>query len=197
MKQAINKKPVYTYNDYLNWPDEERWEIVNGEAYNITPAPSTNHQMIVSRLNVLLSNQMVLSPCTVFIAQTDVVLSEYDIVQPDLFVVCDKKKITEKNIQGAPDLIIEILSPSTALKDLREKKALYEKSGVREYIIVDPLELYIQRFVIGQDGKYGLPDIFGSKEILIPLTFKEVKIKIWELFDKEPPDEEYEEEPKA
>ena len=104
-------------DDYLTWPDDERWEIVDGVAYNMTPAPSVRHQTVAGKLNRKLANK----PCKPFIAPVDVIFSEYDIIQPDVFVVCDKSKITEDNIQGAPDLVIEVLSPTTATKDLRGK----------------------------------------------------------------------------
>ena len=111
----------YSYSDYLTWPDEERWEIIDGETYNMTPAPSIKHQSIVGEFYALLKQRLSGKPCRPFIAPTDVVLSEYDVVQPDIIVVCNEKKITESNIQGAPDLVVEVLSPATALKDKREK----------------------------------------------------------------------------
>lgn len=98
----------FTYADYLTWPDEERWELIDGQAYSMTPAPSVTYQRIANNLNILLSTHPEKkAECFVGIAPTDVVLSESDVVQPDVFVVCDKDKITEANIQGAPDLVIE------------------------------------------------------------------------------------------
>jgi Uma2 family endonuclease len=96
----------------------------------------------------------------------DVVLSEVDVVQPDVIVVCDPNKITERNIQGAPDWMAEVLSPSTARKDLREKKALFERAGVKEYVIFDPTQGWVQRFVL-RDGIYGPGEILDPQESLI------------------------------
>ena len=112
----------FTYNDYLTWPDEERWELIDGHAYNMTPAPSFKHQKIVGNLYSLIKHNLAEKNCTPGIAPTDVLLSEHDVVQPDVFVVCDEKKITEANIRGAPDMVAEVLSPATALKDKREKR---------------------------------------------------------------------------
>lgn len=98
--EKISKKNTYT--DYLTWPDEERWELIDGIAYNMTPAPSFRHQAVAGAFFVSLTNKLVGKACMAVIAPTDVILSEQDVVQPDVFVVCDKKKITESNVQGAP-----------------------------------------------------------------------------------------------
>ena len=117
LKKESEKK--FTRTDYLAWPEDERWEIIDGEAYCMTPAPSIRHQDIVINLATQLKQKLGGGPCRTFVAPTDVVLSGYDVVQPDILVVCDKKKITDANVQGAPDLIIEVLSPYTSLKDKR------------------------------------------------------------------------------
>ena len=134
--------------------------MIDGQAYNMTPAPSFKHQKIVFNFASLLRDALKGNPCVTGIAPTDVVFAEHDVVQPDVFVVCDEKKITEANIQSSPDLIIEVLSPATALKDKRDKKNLYEKYGVKEYIIVDPVAQYVERFLLDEGGLYGKADIF-------------------------------------
>jgi Uma2 family endonuclease len=96
----------------------------------------------------------------------DVVLSAVDVVQPDVIVVCDHNKITERNIQGPPNWVAEVLSPSTARKDLREKKALFERSGVKEYVVFDPVQGWVQRFVL-VDGVYGAGEIIDPSEDLV------------------------------
>lgn len=179
----------FSYSDYCTWPDDERWEIINGEAYNMSPAPSVKHQSVALNLAVLFRQKLKDKPCISFIAPTDVVLSEYDVVQPDVFVVCDSNKITEANIQGAPDLVIEVLSPSTTLKDKREKKALYEKHGVREYILIDPVGLYAEKFVL-ESGKFTGLEIVGPKEVLILSSLEGLEIPLWEIFEQGPPQEE-------
>ncbi|NUO10080.1 MAG: Uma2 family endonuclease [Candidatus Brocadia sp.] len=175
----------YTWNDYLSWPDDERWEIIDGVAYNMTPAPTVKHQVIAGKFFSRLEQQLTNKPCRPFIAPVDVILTEYDIAQPDVFVVCDKNKITDKNIQGAPDFVIEILSPFTALKDLREKKQLYERCGVREYLVVDPLEEYIERFWLDADAMYTKGEIFGPHEVFSCKSLEGVEINLWEIFEVE------------
>lgn len=183
IKRRIEK---YNYSDYLTWPDEERWEIIEGTAYDMTPAPGIKHQNVVAALVRIIGNGLEGKPCRPFVAPTDVVLSEHDVVQPDVLVVCDQKRITEDNIQGAPDLVVEVLSPATALKDKREKKALYERSGVREYVIIDPIELYVERFSL-KDKRYGEAEIFGPREVLSLKGLEGLKISLWEVFDTEAP----------
>ena len=181
LAQKTEKK--FTYADYVAWPDDERWELIDGEAYNMSPAPTTRHQSIVYNISFIIKSNLLNKSCKPFVAPVDVVLSVHDVVQPDVFVVCDEKKITEANIQGAPDLIVEVLSPGTAIKDKREKKKLYEKYGVKEYIIIDPLLLYAEHFLLGKDGLYGKADIFGSIDILSLASMEDVKIPLWEVFE--------------
>lgn len=181
LAQKTEKK--FTYTDYVKWPDDERWELIDGEAYDMSPAPATKHQSIVYNISFIIKSNLLNKSCKPFIAPVDVVLSEYDVVQPDVFVVCDEKKITEANIQGAPDLIIEVLSPGTAIKDKREKKMLYEKYGVKEYIVVDPVAQCVEQFLLDKDGLCGKEDIFGSMEILSLVSLKDVKIPLREVFE--------------
>jgi len=175
----------YTYQDYLQWSDEERWEIIDGVAYNMTPAPSVKHQIISRNMEVSLVNEIrsKKKECEVFDAPTDVVFDEYNVVQPDLLVVCDKTKITEENIKGAPDLIIEVTSPSTSLKDRREKKKLYEKFGVKEYLIVYPDEELVERFLIEND-KYGAPEVFNWDETM-RIESLGLDVDLWGIFERE------------
>jgi Uma2 family endonuclease len=171
----------HTYRDYLTWPDDERWEIIEGNAYCLTPAPKVRHQRILNLLAYEFTRQ--LKKCRHFIAPTDVVLDEFNVVQPDLFVVCSKKKVTEDNIRGAPDLVIEVASPNTELRDRREKKALYERFGVKEYIIVFPEREYLERYLL-RNKKYGAPEIFNWNETLKPRTFP-MEINLWEVFERD------------
>ncbi len=185
MTLAVRKDRKYTYDDYCTWPDEERWEIIEGSAYNMSPSPSVKHQRVVSLLDRRISDKVESKGCSLFIAPTDVVLDSCNIVQPDVFVVCDKKKITEASIQGAPDLIIEIISPSTELKDKREKKSIYERFGVKEYIIVYPDREYIERFILDNKG-YGAPEMFNWDESL-KFHSLDITVNLWEIFEREKP----------
>ncbi|PIX17728.1 Uma2 family endonuclease, partial [Candidatus Desantisbacteria bacterium CG_4_8_14_3_um_filter_40_12] len=120
MGLALKKQEEqYTYGDYLGWPDEERWELIDGVAYDMSPAPSTKHQKVFGVLFTEFFVYLRGKTCEVFSAPFDVILPEYDeneedcrtVVQPDILVVCDKTKIDSKRCKGAPDLAIEILSP--------------------------------------------------------------------------------------
>ena len=159
----------FTWQDYCTWPDDERWELINGKAYpliGMSPSPRRRHQALSGRLFGQLdrffegkSCQLYDAPMDVFLPMGDQALADIDkVVQPDLFVVCDRSKLIDEGILGAPDFIIEILSPGTAMVDQTEKKALYEQHGVREYWIVNPetLEVFIYRM---NEGRYGLPSV--------------------------------------
>jgi Uma2 family endonuclease len=172
----------FGYKDYLTWPDDERWEIIDGVAYDMTPAPNVKHQRIVVNLARFLDEPAKKKACMLFVAPTDVVFDEYNVVQPDVFVVCDRAKITAANIQGAPDLIIEILSPSTRLKDMREKRRLYESFGVMEYILIDPVAELAERFML-RDGEYGAPDVFNWDETMV-IGCLEFELILWNVFEK-------------
>lgn len=176
------KQDRFTWTDYRNWPDDERWEIIDGEAWAMSPAPSTQHQSIAGEVFVRISLHLAGKPCKPFIAPTDVRLSEHDVVQPDILVVCDPAKVTPSHIEGAPDVVFEVLSPHTSAKDLRQKKSLYEKSGVREYIIVDPLEHYAIRFLLTADGSFDKGTVVAVDETLIIITLDGLELPLWEIF---------------
>ncbi len=131
----------YTIEDWRQWPDDERWELIEGEAWSMSPAPNREHQKILMELAYQIRSYLDKKSCEIYVAPIDVFLlnnenDEETVVQPDILVVCDPAKLIPEGIKGAPDFIIEILSPSTASKDLEIKKVLYEKHGVKEYWIV-------------------------------------------------------------
>jgi len=114
----------FTWDDYRTWADDERWELIDGAAYAMSPASTTRHQGVVGRLFSRIESQLRGCPCRPFVAPVDVKLSDADVVQPDVLVLCDPTKITESHIDGAPDLVAEVLFPGTSARDLRQKKAL-------------------------------------------------------------------------
>ncbi len=174
MVVAAIKKDYYTYQDYIHFPDDKRWEIVNGEAYMV-PAPYTKHQDVSRNIEIILANYIIKEKLgKIYDAPIDVVLNEYTVVQPDVLFIAKERMdiVTEKNIQGAPDLVIEILSrdPKGTLRDKREKKKAYEDAGVKEYIIVDSIANYAEHFYLINDkfqeiGVYGEDDKFELKTI--------------------------------
>ena len=181
MQVDVKTQKLYTYKDYETWSDEERWEIIDGIAYDMSLAPVIKHQNISGNFYLIL-RQSLKNNCYTGIAPTDVVFDRFNVVQPDVFVICDKSKITEKNVQGAPDLIIESLSPSTEFKDRKMKKSLYERHGVKEYITVFTDRDYVERYFL-QDNRYGESELFNWDEIL-RLKYFDIEINLWEIFDK-------------
>ena len=131
-----------TYDDFLRFPDDgKRHELIDGEHY-VTAAPNLRHQAILGRLYLAIGNHLAASPGLgqAFLSPADVVLSHWDVVEPDLlFVAADQEAIlTPQNVQGPPALVVEISSPGTRRRDLHLKRTLFERAGVREYWIVDP-----------------------------------------------------------
>lgn len=171
MPLSIKKNLKYTYRDYLTWPEDERRELIEGAAYNMAPAPTTQHQQLVWEINGQIYNYLLSKKeCLGFTAPFDVRLSESDddndietVVQPDIVVICDSAKIDKKGCKGSPDFIIEITSPSTASRDHIQKVALYEKYGVPEYWIIDPVNNIITIRLLENDKKYGIPKLYEAK----------------------------------
>jgi len=162
----------FTYADYLTWPEDERWELIDGEAYDMTPAPSQWHQEIAMELSVQFGSFLRDKPCRVYAAPFDVRLPKptedgmtaSTVVQPDLLVVCDREKLDGKGVVGGPTLVVEITSPSTAAKDLREKRMAYERAGVPEYWIISPSDKTVQVYTLDERGKYGAPAVYTPND---------------------------------
>lgn len=146
----------YTYADYVTWKFQERVELFRGWVMRMA-GPNTYHQRVSGDLYFNL--RRTLPPeCQAFAAPTDVLIARTDegdsIVQPDLLVVCDASKIKEQYVEGAPDFIVEIVSPGNGKKELDRKYTQYEEAGVREYWVVHPQDKTILRFVLGPDGTF-------------------------------------------
>ena len=141
MRPETNPSVKFTYADFLHFPgDGRRHEIVDGEHY-VTPSPTTKHQSITSKLTVKLGSYLERHPLgALFVAPFDVVFSDVDVVEPDLLYISRERAgvLTDKHVRGAPDLVVEILSPDTRKTDEVTKRKLYERFGVRESWIVDP-----------------------------------------------------------
>ena len=179
---AVKKENRYTWADYQKWPDEERWEILDGEAYMMSPAPTTRHQAILGALAREFLNYFHNKKCTTFLSPIDIKLSDEDIVQPDIVVVCDNKQIKETHIEGAPALVVEIVSPSSAVHDRMRKMRLYAESGVKEYWIVTPFPSMVEIFLL--DGKnYRMHSAYDRSQTLESATFKKLKISLSEVFE--------------
>ena len=189
----LDLKKQYTYADYLTWQFSERVELIKGWIYKMTPAPRRKHQAVVSNLSYWIYDFIKDNECRIYTAPFDVRLiknvgqtdKEIDtVVQPDISVICDRGKLDEKGCFGAPDLIIEILSPSTTKKDYNEKYLLYEENNVKEYWLANPDAKSIEVFVLNK-GKYYSKGVYseygGFKEIPVYI-FPKLKLNLTEIF---------------
>ena len=173
----------FTYEDYRNTPDGIRYELLDGELIMV-PAPNMVHQGLSTILLRLIDTLVTLQKLgKVFHAPTDVVFSDTDTVQPDLIFVSNERAhiITENNIRGAPDLVIEILSPSTAGRDRTFKRTLYERHGVREYWMVDPAARNVTVLLLGENG-YELAGIYGEGQTLTSPTLPGFSLNLDDVF---------------
>lgn len=187
---AEKLEELYTYGDYLKWHDDERWELINGAAYNMSPAPSRRHQQIATELTRQFATYLLEKSCQIYPAPFDVRLPEADenisdiatVVQPDISIICDPDKLDDAGCIGAPDLIVEVLSPSTSRKDHKEKFFCYEHAGVKEYWLVDPLANTVTVFKLGADNRYGRPDVYGGEETVVVGIFPDLEIVLELVF---------------
>ena len=177
---------IYTYADYLMWKIKDRVEILKGKIFKMSPAPAISHQSISFNLSGLLFMYFYNKPCKVFASPFDVVLKnkegkEDTVVQPDLCIVCDPEKLANgKRCQGAPDLIIEILSPGNSKKEIRNKYELYQEAGVREYWLVHPQDEYVIINVLENNQYRALPP-FVDKEVT-SVIFPDLSLQTEDIF---------------
>ena len=169
MSEPMHAYPEhYTYADLLSWPAEERWELIDGVPYDMSPAPLRGHEEISVALTSQFYQFLKGKSCRVYSAPFDVRLphpSEDDmttttVVQPDVTVVCDREKLDERGCIGAPTLVVEILSPETKAKDMRVKFHLYQQVGVPEYWIISPIDQTLMVFTRDEQGRYGAPNVY-------------------------------------
>lgn len=181
----------FTYGQYYHWDDGERWELIDGVPYNMTPASLRRHQGILMKVSRIVGNFLEGKPCQVYFAPFDVRLPDFanqdddevpTVVQPDLVVVCDEKKLDDRGCRGAPDLVVEIVSSSTSRKDLTVKFDLYERAGVREYWIIHPSEESLMIFTLGMDGTYGRPRGYGRGDRATSCVLEGLEVSLEDVF---------------
>ena len=172
---------VFSWDDYRTWDDGERRELIGGESFLMSPAPTSRHQAIVGKLFGHLFEHFRGRPCEPFVSPIDVKLSQADIVQPDVLVVCDPQQIRETHVEGAPSLVIEVLSPSTLRHDRIRKLRLYARAGVTEYWLVQPYPPVVE--VLHLDGaSYRINGVYSELETLRSPTFPELALDLGEVF---------------
>lgn len=174
--KPIKRQGEYTVEDYYNWPEDERIELIDGYIYHVS-MPSIRHQRIVGEIDYVFKSfvRKKKGKCEIFGAGIDVRLDCDDktMLVPDISVVCEKDKFTEQYLDGAPDLVVEVLSPSTRKKDMTLKLSKYGQAGVREYWIVDPKK---EKVIV---YKFTNEDVFDSQIFLY--TFEnQVSVGIWD-----------------
>ncbi|MGH2331193.1 Uma2 family endonuclease [Thermoanaerobacter mathranii] len=185
------REEIYTYDDYQNWPDEQRIELINGQIYLLAP-PSRIHQKIVIEIATQFHNYLRNKKCEVYVAPFSVRFpagnekSDKEIktvVEPDIVIICDKLKLDEKGCKGAPDLIVEVISPSTGRKDKIEKFNLYERHGVKEYWIVEPDLKIISVFTLQENNRYGRPEVYTDENKIKVSIFEDLEINLKDVFN--------------
>lgn len=181
----------YTYADYLTWQFNERVELIKGKIFRMSPAPLRSHQTISFRLSLQIGTYLENKSCEAYTAPFDVRLTNKrkstpdnqvtSVVQPDISVICDKSKLDERGCLGAPDWIIEILSPGNTKKEMKDKFALYQENGVKEYWIVYPEYWQIQVFDLIGDS-FVLRDMYMDEEKIPVGIFNDLLIDTEKVF---------------
>jgi Uma2 family endonuclease len=183
MAPAVIEKKKYTYEDYLKTPEDQRYELIEGELI-MSPSPIPKHQRISGKIDFILRKFVTENNIgEVFYAPCDVYLDEENVVQPDILFISKERLgiIGEKNIQGTPDLVIEIISESTAYRDLVQKKKLYARFGIKEYWIVVPGEESIEVYIL-KDNTYILYKTYSKDDTLESLYLNDLKIGLKGIF---------------
>ena len=190
----LDPEGQYTYADYLLWRFKERVELIRGRLFKMTPAPSREHQRVAGVVTGIFYVFFRKQPCQFYPAPFDVRLPKkgqpdiLTVVQPDLCVICDPKKLDDKGCIGAPDLVVEILSPGNTHREMREKYEVYEEAGVKEYWLVNPLEKIVLIYVLNETGTFiGLQPL-TEEQTLETRLFPGLKINLGELFEGPKPD---------
>ena len=181
----------YTYADYLQWKFEERVELIKGRIFKMSPAPNLKHQQVSGRIFGKLFIFLEGKPCQVFSAPFDVRLPVRNrkkpeqittVVQPDICVICDENKLDENGCCGAPDLVIEILSPGHTQKEIRIKHSLYEEAGVKEYWVVYPVEESMAVFHLDENGRYGGARLYAYGDTIKSVAVTGLTVSVNDVF---------------
>jgi Uma2 family endonuclease len=192
LSQVCESRVEYTYDDYYDWLFTERVELIFGKVLPMA-APNRLHQTVIRNLNTIFGIFFQSKSCEYYPAPFDVRLpvgikkGKYTtVVQPDLSVFCDPEKLDKRGAQGAPDLVVEILSPGNSRRDMKDKFEVYELAGVREYWIFHPIDSFVLPFLLNEEGKFvGLPAVH-SPDTLISRIFPELFFSLGGIF----PDQE-------
>lgn len=181
MPGALKLAESYTWDDYRNWPESEHWEIIGGTAFAMSPSPQCDHQDLCGAFYRRLQNFFKGKRGRAFISPMDVKLSEEDVVQPDLLVVCNSGQI-KGHIEGPPALVVEIISEASVKRDRIIKTELYARFGIQEYWLVTPFPSLVEVLLL-REGKYLLWQGFSDADTLASPSFHDLKIELAGVFE--------------
>jgi len=192
MGHAQLRDERHTVVEYLSWgEDAPRCELIDGVVYDMA-APHIEHQRLVAALHYELEayrRERLKSgggdgrpPCDILFSPVDVILSDITVVQPDLIVVCRPEILADGRVRGAPDLVVEVLSPRTAAKDKKQKRRLYELAGVRQYLIVDPVSCLVELYSLGADARYSAPEVLEPEDRLVLQVVPDFDLTLADIF---------------
>jgi Uma2 family endonuclease len=184
----------FTYADYLTWNFKERIELIKGKIFKMSPAPAVTHQKIVGNIYRGLYSKLEKYPCSVLFSPVDVKLigipfrrkikdnEIFTVVQPDVIVVCDPEKLEDpRSINGAPEMVVEVLSPGNTKTETKYKLDLYEENSVQEYWVVHPPYKYVEVYLL-KNYKYNKPTIYEMGDLIPCTILKGIKIPVKEIF---------------
>ncbi|MGM9479424.1 Uma2 family endonuclease [Pedobacter sp. GSP4] len=183
---------IYSYASYLNWLFPERVELVKGKVFKMSPAPSRVHQVIARNISNALINYLKRKPCEVYFAPFDVRFPKgskadkdvYTVLQPDICVICDKSKLDARGCIGAPDIVVEILSPGNTKMELLHKYKVYEEFGVKEYWVVSQSDQSILIYTLNDEGKFQPSKIFTLSEKITSSVLPGFELALDDVFEE-------------
>jgi Uma2 family endonuclease len=186
----------YTYADYFSWKFEERVELIKGKIFRMSPAPNRTHQKLAGYIYNRLSNFLEHQPCEVYTAPFDVRIPRklkgdkeiITVLQPDVCVICDLAKLDKRGCLGAPDIVVEVLSPGNNAKELKNKYAVYEEAGVKEYWVVSPQNQWLQIHTL-MDGKFNTSPFYVTGDMATSAVLPGFSLNVTDMFKGIPADE--------
>jgi Uma2 family endonuclease len=175
-----------TYDEYAAWDDGNRYELVDGRLELMSPGPNSTHQLVAVEMLTRIS-QTCKDVALILTAPIDVILAPKEVRQPDLVILLRSNlhRLTKRGIEGPPDIVAEILSPSTSKRDRLSKTAAYAKYGIPEYWIVDPAHFYLEQHVL-EDGRYRLANLFAERDVVATPRLPCVSFSMQDIADTLP-----------
>jgi Uma2 family endonuclease len=187
----IDASLTYSYANYLNWLFPERVELIKGKIFKMSPAPSSVHQEVIGNIFLKLGNFLKKQPCKVYVSPFDVRFPKdsnndkaiFTVLQPDICVICDRSKIDAHGCIGAPDLVVEVLSPGNSKMELLNKYKVYEEFGVKEYWVVSQSDQNILIYTLNEEGKFQPSKIFTLSEKITSSVLPGFELALDDVFE--------------